>query len=127
MEQCMYQPRSPCAAIPLRGWADQPSNPVPIPNLRSNSTLKDWLDWTALNNRRVQVAALEWVLMDLTRALTFCDNINRSPVFRTKFGGLYIPVVAAIQRLGGSDFKTPAFIEKKLVKIRTALMEEERF
>ena len=53
MEQCMYQPWSSCAAIPLRGWADQPSNPVPIPNLRSNSTLQDWLDWTALNNKGV--------------------------------------------------------------------------
>ena len=64
--------------------------------------------------------------MDPTRARAFCDNIDKSPVFRRKFGGLYIPMVAALERLGGSDFETPAFIEEKLVKIRAALKEEER-
>ena len=104
----------------------QTENPFPIPNLRSNSMLKDWLDWAALNNRGVRAAALEWVLMDPTRAQTFCNNINKSSVFRSKFRGLYIPIVAAVERLGGSDFETPAFIEQKLAKIRSILKEEER-
>ena len=33
MEDCMFQPRSTVKAIPLRGWADQPDHPHPIPNL----------------------------------------------------------------------------------------------
>ena len=122
----MFQPRSPCAAVPLRGWADQPDHTVPIPNLRSNSTLKDWLDWTGLNDRRVRPAAMEWVMMDPSRAKKFFENINKSPMFRKKFGGLYVPMVAELERLGGSDRGFPAFIEEKLVKIRAALKEEER-
>ena len=87
IEQCMFQPRSPCAAVPLRGWADQPDHMAPILNLRSNSTLQDWLDWTALNDRRVRPAAMEWVMMDLSRARKFFENIDKSHLFRKKFGG----------------------------------------
>ena len=47
-------------------------------------------------------------------------------MFRKKFGGLYIPIVIALERLEGSDRGTPAFIEEKLVKIKAALKEEER-
>ena len=47
-------------------------------------------------------------------------------MFRSKFGVFFIPIVAAVERLGGSDFDTPAFIEEKLAKIREALKEEER-
>ena len=64
--------------------------------------------------------------MDPARGRTFCDNISNSPVFRAKFGGLFIPIVAALEGLGSSNFDTLAFIEEKLVKIRKALKEEER-
>ena len=64
--------------------------------------------------------------MDPSQATKFIDNLDRSPTFRKKFGGLYVPMIAALERLGGSDRGTPAFIEEKLIKIRTALKEEER-
>ena len=64
--------------------------------------------------------------MDPSQAKKFFENLDRSPTFRKKFGGLYVPVVAALERLGGSDRGTPAFIEEKLIKIRTDLKEEER-
>ena len=53
-------------------------------------------------------------------------NVSKSPVFRSKFGGLFIPIVAALERLGSRDFNTPAFIKEKLAKICEALKEEER-
>ena len=44
VEDCMLQPRSTVKAIPLRGWADQPNHPHPIPNLPGNVSLEEWLD-----------------------------------------------------------------------------------
>ena len=116
MEQYRFQPQAPCTAVPLHCWTDQPDHTVPIPNLQSNSTLQDWLDWTAMNNRRVRPAVMEWIQMDPSRATKFIENIDRSPTFRKKFGGLYVPVVAALERLGGSDRGAPAFIEEKLIR-----------
>ena len=81
MEECLFQPQSVVRAIPLRGWADQPDNPHPIPNLRESASLQDWLDWADCHDRGVRVGAMEWVLMDPSRGRMFCENIGRSPVF----------------------------------------------
>ena len=64
--------------------------------------------------------------MDPSRATKFIESLDRSPKFRKKFGGLYIPMITALERLGGSAQGTPAFIEDKVTMVRTALEEEER-
>ena len=61
------QPRAVIKAIPLRGWADQPDHPQPIPDLRAGATLDDWLRWAEHHNRGVRAAAMEWLIMDPSR------------------------------------------------------------
>ena len=126
MEECLYQPRSVVRAIPLCRWADQPGNPHPIPDLRDSASLKDWLDWADSHDRGVRAAAMEWVLMDPDRGRVFCENIGRSPVFRSKFGGLFISITNALERLEVKNLPIPNFIQEKIVKVRAALKEAER-
>ena len=57
---------------------------------------------------------MEWVLMDPARGKVFCENITKRAVFRSKFGGLYISITAALERLGAKDINIPAFIQEKL-------------
>ena len=114
MEQCLYQPWSVVTAILLRGWADQPGNPNRIPDLKGSATLKDWLDWAAQRDRGVRASTLEWVLMDPARGKVFCENITKSTVFRSKFGVLFVPITAALERLGAKDIAIPAFIGQGL-------------
>ena len=53
---------------------------------------------------------MEWVLMDPDRGEVFCENISKSTVFRSKFGGLYISITAALEQLGAKNIAIPAFI-----------------
>ena len=63
-EECRFDPGTWYLPVPLRGWANQPGHPVPVPDLRSQATLADWLDWLAQNHRRVRAAAMELIIMD---------------------------------------------------------------
>ena len=69
---------------------------------------------------------MEWILMDPDRGRVFCENIGRSPVFRSKFGGLFVSITNALERLEVKNFPTPSFIQEKIVKARAALKDEER-
>ena len=64
--------------------------------------------------------------MDLSRGKMFCESLCRSPVFRSKFGGLYVSVTNALERLGVKDVPTPSFIQEKITKAHAALKDEER-
>ena len=69
---------------------------------------------------------MEWVLMDPDRGKVFCENIGRSPVSRSKFGGLFVSITDALERLGAKNIAIPSFIQEKIVKVRAALKDEER-
>ena len=127
MEQCMFQPRAVIKAIPLRGWADQPDHPQPIPDLKAGATLDDWLRWAEHHNRGVRSAAMEWLIMDPSRGVGFTEKLCSSPSFRGKFGGLYATVTSALQRLGHADLPVPDFIRDKIARVKVVLAEEERF
>ena len=108
MEDCMFQPRSTVKAIPLRGWANQPDHPHPIPDLRAGSSLENWLSWADLYGRGVRASTMEWLIMDPSRGKAFTEKLCSSPSFRAKFGGLYAFVTSALARLGATDLHAPA-------------------
>ena len=64
--------------------------------------------------------------MDPDRGEVFCENICRSPAFRSKIGGLYISITAALERLGAKNIAIPTLIQEKIVKARDALKDKER-
>ena len=107
MEDCMFQPRSTIKAIPLRGWADQPDHPHPIPNLPEDASLEEWLDWADRHCRGVRASAMEWVLMDSSQGRMFTENLCSSPLFRSKFGELYTTLTNALAWLGVKELPNP--------------------
>ena len=121
--ECRLRSDDRCGSIPLRGWADQPNHPVLIADLPSHATLNDWLDWTAQSDRRIRPTVMEWILMDPARGRKFLGNISSSTAFRKKFGGLYVPVTSALERLGGERLKVPPFIVEKVERVKVALFE----
>ena len=69
---------------------------------------------------------MEWVLIDPAQGRVFCENMGRSPVFRSKFGGLFVSITNTLERLGIKNLPTPSFIQEKIFKVRAALKDEER-
>ena len=64
--------------------------------------------------------------MDPSRGRMFTESLCRSPVFRSKFGGLYITLTNGLARLGAKELPIPSFIQEKITKARAALKDEER-
>ena len=66
----MFQPRSVIKAIPLRGWADQPDHPQPIPDLKAGATAK------------IQMNDYMSIMIKILKGVRQGDvlNMHRSPI-----------------------------------------------
>ena len=75
MEDCLFQPRSVVRATPLRGWADQPDNPQPIPILGETASLQEWLEWASRHDVECEQAPWNgslWIHLGVRCSVRVC-------------------------------------------------------